>query len=44
MFVLSSMSSGLVKVFKNMNLVDEISNNLLNDLLGTNICKTIEFC
>ena len=31
-------------VFKNINLSGEIFNNWPNDLLGTNIYKTLEFC
>ena len=29
--------------FKNIKFLDEISNNLPNDLLGTNVHKTLEF-
>ena len=31
------------KVFKNINLSGEISNNWQNDLLGTNVYMTLEF-
>ena len=31
-----------LKVFENITFLDEISNNWLNDLLGTNICKNFE--
>ena len=30
-------------VFKNIKLLGEISNNWPNDLLGTNVYKTLEF-
>ena len=30
--------------FKNINFLGEISSNLPNDLLGTNIYKTLEYC
>ena len=29
-------------VFKNIKCLGEVSNNLLNDLSGTNVCKTLE--
>ena len=32
------------KVFKNLNFLGEISDNWPNDLLETNIYKTVEFC
>ena len=32
------------KVFKNIQFLCEISNNWLNDLVGINLYKTIEFC
>ena len=32
------------KVFKNINSFGEISNNWPNDLLGTNVLKTLESC
>ena len=32
------------KVFKNVKFLSEISNNWLNDLLGTNVCKTLASC
>ena len=32
------------KVFKNTKSFCEISNNWPNELLGTNVCKTYEFC
>ena len=32
------------KVFKNMKFLDEMSNNLPSDLLGTNVYKTLEVC
>ena len=32
------------KVFENIKFMGEISNNCLNDLLGTNVYKTPEFC
>ena len=32
------------KVFKNMKFFGEISNNWPNDLLGANVCKTLESC
>ena len=32
------------KVFKNKKFSGEISHNSLNDLLGTNVYKTLEFC
>ena len=28
-----------LNVFKNIKFLDKISNNWLNDLLGTNVCK-----
>ena len=31
-------------VFKNIKFSGEISNNWPKDLLGTNVCKTLEFC
>ena len=31
-------------VFKNIKFWGEISNNLPNDLLGTNVYETLEFC
>ena len=33
-----------LSVLKNMIFGGEISNNWLNDLLGTNVCKTSESC
>ena len=30
--------------FKNIKFLDEIPNNWPNDLLGINVCKTLEFC
>ena len=33
-----------LKVFKNIKFVGEISSNLLNNLLVTNVYKTLEFC
>ena len=33
-----------LKIFKNMKLSGEISNNWSKDLLGTNAYKTFEFC
>ena len=54
MFVLSSISSGLefwlvnqtsiYESVKNINIFGEIFNNWLNDLFGTNVYKTLEFC
>ena len=32
------------KVFENIKFMGEISNNCPNDLLGTNVYKTLEFC
>ena len=32
------------KVFKDMKLLGEISNNWTKDLLGTNVYKTLECC
>ena len=32
------------KVFKNIKLLGEISNNWPNDVLGTNVYKTLESC
>ena len=32
------------KVFKNIKFLSEIINNWPNDLLGTNVYKTLEFC
>ena len=32
------------KVFKNIKFLGQISNNWPNDLLETNVCKTLEFC
>ena len=32
------------KVFKNITFLGEISNNWPNDLLGTNVYKTLESC
>ena len=32
------------KVFENIKFMGEISNNCPNDLLGTNVYKTPEFC
>ena len=32
------------KVFKNIKFLDEISNNWPNDLLGTNVYRTLESC
>ena len=40
MFILSSMSSG--KSYKNIKFLHEISSNSSNDLLGTNVYKTLE--
>ena len=34
----------LKKVFKIIKLLGEISNNFPNDLLGTNVYKTLKFC
>ena len=33
-----------LKAFKNIKLLGEISNNWRNDLLGTNVYKTLESC
>ena len=56
MFILSSISSGLEfsstsiyknsesKVLKIITFLCEISNNWPNDLLGSNVCKTLESC
>ena len=33
-----------LKVFKNINFFDEIPSNWPNDLLGTNVYKTLESC
>ena len=33
-----------LKVFENMKLMGEISNNLPNDLLGKNVYKALESC
>ena len=33
-----------LKVFKYINFLDEIPNNWPNDLLGTNVQKTLESC
>ena len=56
MLILSSISRGLefrsvtqtsiseLKVFKDIKLFGEISSNLPNDLLGTNVYKTLESC
>ena len=33
-----------LKVFENRKCLGETSNNRLSDLLGTNVCKTIESC
>ena len=33
-----------LNVFKNIKLLDEISNNYPNDLSGTNVYKTLESC
>ena len=33
-----------LKVFKNISLLDKIDNNWPSDLLGTNVCKTLELC
>ena len=33
-----------LKVFKNIKFLGEISNNWSNDLLGTNVYKTLESC
>ena len=33
-----------LKVFKNMEFLGEISNNWPNNLLGTNVYKTLESC
>ena len=33
-----------LKVFENIKFMGEISNNCPNDLLGTNVYKTLEFC
>ena len=32
------------KVLENIKFMGEISNNCPNDLLGTNVYKTLEFC
>ena len=32
------------KVFKNINVLGETSNNWRKDLLGTNVYKALEFC
>ena len=32
------------KVFENIKFMGEISNNCPNDLLGTNVYETLEFC
>ena len=32
------------KVFENIKFFGEISNNWSNDLLGTNVYKTLKFC
>ena len=32
------------KFFKNLGFFGEISNNWSNDLLGTKVYKTLEFC
>ena len=34
----------MVKVFKNIKFFGEISSNWPNDLLGTNVYKTLESC
>ena len=54
MFILSSISSGLecwslnhTSIYENSEssvYLGEISNNWPNDLLGTNVYKTLEFC
>ena len=33
-----------LKAFKNIKFLGEISNNWRNDLLGTNVYKTLESC
>ena len=33
-----------LKVFENMKFLGEVSNNWPNDLLGTNVYKTLESC
>ena len=33
-----------LKVFKNINILGEISNNWPNDLLGINVYNTLELC
>ena len=33
-----------MKTFKNIKFVDEVSNKLPNDLSGTNVYNTLEFC
>ena len=33
-----------LRVFRNIKLFGEISNNSPNDLLGTNVYKTLESC
>ena len=33
-----------LKLFKNIKFLGEPSNNWPNDLLGTNLYKTLEFC
>ena len=46
MFILSSISIYKhfeLNVFKNITFLGEISNNWPNDLLGTNVYKTLEF-
>ena len=33
-----------LNIFKNINFLGEISNNWQNNLLGTNLYQTLEFC
>ena len=54
MFILASISSGLefwsvnrtsiFEIFENTKFFGERSSNWLNDLLGTNVYKTLESC
>ena len=37
------MNNSELKAFENIKFWGEISNNWPNDLLGTNICKALEF-
>ena len=34
----------VLKIFKNIKFVGEVSNNWPNDLLGTNVYKTLQSC